>query len=193
MGTANFCHYDAHNYHIVNFDIDDYKKDYPEYADDTDVLYDMMNEDYNSQMEYVEGELERVVGKGVFKNCEYYKASQCPIDFNRSYGGYYMGSVCKRITSNYEVRIHCVACSGYYNGMNFDYAIEIYHEYKDGDYDENENLFSEEFELIKNKNVVKRAYGLGKKIEKHVYEESSEKYACGGHFSNGEAVYFKVK
>ncbi|MBO4777328.1 MAG: hypothetical protein J5588_02440 [Bacteroidales bacterium] len=193
MGTANFCHYDAHNYHIVNFDIDDYKKDYPEYADYEDVLCDMINSDYDEQMEYVENELKRIVGEGVFKKCEYYKANETPIDFNRSYGAYYMGSICKRITDNYEVRIHCIATSGYYSGMNFDYVIEIQHEYKDGNYYESENLLSEDFELVKNKNVLKRAYALGKKIEKHVYEKSSEKYVCGGHFSNGEAIYCKVK
>lgn len=193
MGTANFCHYDANNYHIVNFDVDDYKKDYPEHADDTDVLYDIMNIDYNAQIEYVENELKRIVGKGAFKNCEYYKASECPIEIKRSYGCYYMGTIEKRVNGNYTILVHCIACSGYYTGMNFDYVFEIQHDYIDNGYGERECLTSEDFKLIKNKNVLKRAYGLGKKIEKHVYENSSEKYVCGGHFNNGEAIYYKAK
>lgn len=108
--------------------------------------------------------------------------SQVPCD--RSYGSAYICTIETRFNSKWNIYVHAMATDGYYSGVNFDYWFEIHDEVSGEVYND--------LDEITNKSVVKRAETIGKMIE-DTYKDYTDAYDCGGVFSNGEAVYCKIK
>ncbi len=157
--------------------------------------------DYDDLVENVASRMRRVFGN----NFHTYLLGTSPSDELRSFHADIIGTVTavkeyKKIDAELEMNIHIVIRSGYYQGGNLDYCLEIKEngEYLDWDqdFDLGYNSMSKEqayqYELYATAWKDKTERKLTDKIEK-IFTEFSRPLNHVGSFSNGEAIYEPVE
>lgn len=125
---------------------------------------------------------------------------------NRNFPSHYLGSVYKSKTYGdieCQINIHCFVRSGYYDGGNLDWELDVR---LDGDsYTDDIKQISDMFEMIysdmnvgmlkiQGKNCQKwgeKTYDKLKEYVESIFEQCSTPYNLVGRFSNGETIYEK--
>lgn len=120
-----------------------------------------------------------------YKKYDYYKDNS--YDGNRSYCGRFIGELRLNKQFKFEkelinISIKPLVRNGYYEGINFDYEIDIQDNYG-GEYDENELP----------KYIQKEIGIMRKRIEKIFEKYCEDELVCVAIFSNGEAIYQRAK
>ena len=163
MGTRNFFKTNAKNYYVVLDNVED----------DFDLDFEV--EDLRDNI------ITKLAAKG------YNAAPMNEWDGRRNFEGKYIARVYVEVSNEAEIVANIVIRNGYYEAANLDFELEteIY-----------DSLSVEDEGLAESKNLVDTIEKISNQLRDdidEVFTQVSTPYVCTAVFSNGEAIYSKIK